>query len=98
MSDSDRERWDKLHAESNKRGEASAFLQMIFREFSALLKPGKALDIACGTGRNAIFLAERGWQVDAIDISPVALTKLDAAAKSENLSIAAGQADLQTAE
>jgi len=55
--DSDRERWDNLHAQSTKRGDASAFLQIIFREFAALLKPGKALDIACGTGRNAIFLA-----------------------------------------
>jgi len=96
--DSDRERWDNLHAQSTKRGDASAFLQIIFREFAALLKPGRALDIACGTGRNAIFLAERGWQVDAIDISPVALTKLDAEAKSEGLSIVTQQADLHTAE
>lgn len=98
MSDSDREHWDKLHAESNKRGDASAFLQMIFREFGAVLNPGKALDIACGAGRNAIFLAERGWQVDAIDISPVALAQLDAEAGSKGLSILTQQADLQTTE
>ena len=31
------------------------------------LKPGRALDLACGTGRHAIFLAERGWHVTAVE-------------------------------
>jgi len=34
------------------------------------LPPGRALDLACGDGRNAIWLAERGWQVIAIDKAP----------------------------
>ncbi len=38
---------------------------------------GTALDIACGQGRNTVFLAERGFKVDAIDISEVALSYLD---------------------
>jgi SAM-dependent methyltransferase len=37
------------------------------------LAPGRALDLACGNGRNAVWLAERGWQVTGIDFSPVAL-------------------------
>lgn len=37
------------------------------------LPPGRALDIATGTGRNALFLAEQGYEVDAIDISDEAL-------------------------
>src|SRR5918911_675704 len=37
------------------------------------LKPGRALDLACGTGRHAIFLAERGWQVVAVDASHVGI-------------------------
>jgi len=40
------------------------------------LVPGRALDLACGTGRNAIYLAERGWDVVAIDGSPVAIANL----------------------
>lgn len=39
------------------------------------LTPGRALDLACGEGRNAIWLAARGWRVDAVDFSAVALEK-----------------------
>jgi SAM-dependent methyltransferase len=37
--------------------------------------PGRALDLACGEGRNALWLASQGWQVTAIDFSPVAIEK-----------------------
>jgi len=37
------------------------------------LQPGTAIDLACGEGRNALWLAQRGWQVTAIDFSAVAL-------------------------
>ncbi len=39
------------------------------------LSPGRALDLACGEGRNARWLAQRGWQVTAMDFSPVAIDK-----------------------
>ncbi|MBN9619849.1 MAG: methyltransferase domain-containing protein [Actinobacteria bacterium] len=39
------------------------------------LPPGRALDLGCGEGRNAVWLAERGWLVTAVDISAVALAK-----------------------
>ena len=39
------------------------------------LPPGRALDLACGEGRNARWLAERGWQVTAMDFSSVAVAK-----------------------
>ena len=39
------------------------------------LAPGRALDLACGEGRNAIWLAERGWRVTAIDFSSVAVDR-----------------------
>lgn len=39
------------------------------------LTPGKALDVACGEGRNAIWLAEEGWDVTAIDFSDVGIEK-----------------------
>ena len=38
-------------------------------------EPGTALDLACGEGRNAIWLARRGWDVTAIDFSTVAIDK-----------------------
>ena len=39
------------------------------------LPPGRALDLACGEGRNARWLAGRGWQVTAMDFSSVAVAK-----------------------
>ena len=39
------------------------------------LPPGRAVDLACGEGRNAIWLARRGWQVTAIDFSAVAVER-----------------------
>ena len=45
-------------------------------EIAGKLKPGRALDLACGTGRNAIWLAEHGWQVTAVDGSAAAIETL----------------------
>lgn len=44
-------------------------------EETAHLKPGRALDLAAGEGRNAVWLAERGWEVTAVDFSPVAVER-----------------------
>jgi len=41
------------------------------------LPPGRALDLACGNGRNAAWLAEHGWKVTAVDRSPVAIPAVD---------------------
>ncbi|MGW6274485.1 class I SAM-dependent methyltransferase [Streptomyces sp. NPDC055060] len=38
-----------------------------------LLTPGRALDLGCGPGRNSLYLASRGFRVDAVDLSPQAL-------------------------
>lgn len=48
----------------------------IIIDYCPLASVGNALDIACGNGRNSIFLAERGFYVDAVDISPVATSQL----------------------
>jgi SAM-dependent methyltransferase len=42
---------------------------------TAALRPGSALDLACGEGRNAVWLAEQGWRVTGVDFSEVALEK-----------------------
>jgi len=41
----------------------------VLREYVGDTRDGRALDIACGTGRNALFLAEQGYEVDALDRS-----------------------------
>ena len=42
----------------------------VVAEASKFVAPGRALDLACGRGRNAIFLAEQGWSVIGVDIAP----------------------------
>ncbi len=44
-------------------------------EECAGLPPGRAVDVACGEGRNAVWLASRGWRVTALDFSRVAIEK-----------------------
>lgn len=44
-------------------------------EYAGRLEPGRALDLAAGEGRNAIWLAQHGWQVDAVDYSGVAIER-----------------------
>jgi 2-polyprenyl-3-methyl-5-hydroxy-6-metoxy-1,4-benzoquinol methylase len=39
------------------------------------LTPARAIDLACGEGRNAVWLAERGWRVTGVDFSNVAIAK-----------------------
>jgi tellurite methyltransferase len=47
-------------------------------EIADSLPPGRALDLACGTGRHAIYLAQLGWSVTAVDSSEVAIAQLPA--------------------
>ena len=51
------------------------------------LEPGRALDLACGEGRNAVWLAERGWRVTGVDFSDVALGKAAALAASRGVEV-----------
>lgn len=67
-------RWNQRYAESPASWvEPDAFLISAYQEFLADARPGTAFDIAGGAGRNAVWLAERGWRVRLIDISDVAL-------------------------
>jgi SAM-dependent methyltransferase len=51
------------------------------------LKPGRALDLACGEGRNAVWLAERGWRTTGVDFSDVALEKAQQLAASRGVEV-----------
>ena len=81
----DSKQWDARYraADSVWSAEPNRFL---VEEISGL-KPGKALDLACGEGRNAIWLAKEGWRVRATDFSPVAIEKARARAKELGLEI-----------
>jgi 2-polyprenyl-3-methyl-5-hydroxy-6-metoxy-1,4-benzoquinol methylase len=59
------------------------------------LEPGRALDLACGEGQNAIWLASLGWEVTGVDFSEVAITKARARAEREGVEVDFVCADLQ---
>ncbi|HWZ30711.1 MAG TPA: class I SAM-dependent methyltransferase [Bryobacteraceae bacterium] len=62
----------------------SAYERLVNRSFP---KAGMALDLAAGLGRHALWLADRGWQVSAVDVSEVAIGKLGQAARQLNVKI-----------
>jgi 2-polyprenyl-3-methyl-5-hydroxy-6-metoxy-1,4-benzoquinol methylase len=74
VADADRERWDERHAAAVAAGAVAPAPPDALRGRTELLPPGgRALDVACGRGTVAVWLAARGFAVDAVDVSPVAL-------------------------
>lgn len=71
-------KWNARYAEQSAG--AAREISACLREWVEHAPPGRALDIACGTGRNAIFLASRGFVVEALDISALALAQARQAA------------------
>jgi SAM-dependent methyltransferase len=69
----DQHQWDELYASTELVWTAEANRFVV--EELAELPAGRALDLGAGEGRNAIWLAERGWQVTAVDFSAVGLAK-----------------------
>ena len=59
----------------------------LVERFVAAAPPGHALDLACGAGRNALYMAGRGWHVTAVDGSPLAIETLLARGRGRNLNI-----------
>ena len=68
----DKERWNKRHVEKPMRHNVEPILE----KYIHLANIGKALDIACGIGRNTHFMQECGFEVDAVDISDYALSQV----------------------
>ena len=79
MTKKDREKWDSRYRKDLGGSEPSPILMKYWKSASI----GNALDIACGNGRNSIFLADKGFFVDAVDISTVATRQL--AGKTPNI-------------
>jgi 2-polyprenyl-3-methyl-5-hydroxy-6-metoxy-1,4-benzoquinol methylase len=71
MSTSDRKRWDEKYRAKPVPDKIAPDDWLI--EQTSSLPLGRALELACGLGYNAIWLAQQGWKVDAIDISPLGL-------------------------
>jgi len=72
MAQADKERWDKKHAKDMMPKTPIPLLTNHIH----LAHIGKALDIACGNGRHSKYLVSKGFEVDALDISSVAIEAL----------------------
>ncbi len=89
---SKKEKWNKLY-------EGSGYLYgseplPCLKEQWTRLRKGKVLDLAMGEGRNAVFLAQQGFQVIGFDVSDVAIEKAKKLAYDKNVSIETKVADL----
>src|SRR5437016_9163951 len=87
--------WDRRYREGeHARDEPHPLITGL----AAKLAPGSALDVACGPGRHAIWLAERGWQVTAVDSSRAAIEILEQRVREKWLIVNAVLADLERHE
>lgn len=100
MATEDQKHWNEKHAGEHAHDEnsPSPLLQEILDSRWWSLQPGRALDIATGKGRNALFLAERGFSVDAMDIAAVALESARKIAAQKGLDVNFIEADLDRAD
>ena len=92
----DRAAWDDRYRAEGLlwRAEPNQFLVAEVAD----LAPGRALDLACGEGRNAVWLAGRGWEVTGVDFSPVALDKARGLMAEAGVDVTWVEADLSTWE
>jgi len=92
MTEADRKRWNERHTTRPEMlADGPDDLLVLFRH---LLSGGDALDLACGLGQNALWLAEQGYRVDAVDISDVAIDRLRDETARRGLNVRAIRADL----
>jgi SAM-dependent methyltransferase len=94
VSHMDRDRWNARYAarELIWSAEPNRFLVAETQD----LTPARALDIGAGEGRNALWLAARGWKVTAVDFSEVAISKGRRIADDKDIDIEWVVADLRT--
>jgi SAM-dependent methyltransferase len=84
----DRRRWNEKHARGGRDLPSIPLLR-----YQGRLKPGRALDVACGFGENAALLALAGWRVLAFDLSDVAVARTRARASELRTRVGVVQAD-----
>lgn len=93
MSHQDRLKWNEkyragAYAERNHPTELLA-------DWVPQVKHGRALDVACGAGRNSLFLAARGFVVDGVDISRAGLERAQKRAEAQGVEVHWIEADLE---
>jgi SAM-dependent methyltransferase len=77
------EYWEEHYGERERVWSGRVNVQLA--KVVADMPPGRALDLGCGEGGDAVWLAERGWQVVAVDVSETALSRASAEAKTRGV-------------
>lgn len=96
MATDEKTRWDERYASGDyqPRSEPAPLVELSIH----YVAPGKALVLACGAGRNALRLAEAGFEVEAIDVSSVAIGMARAVAEERGVDVNWRIADLDEIE
>mgnify|MGYP000303457825 CR=1 FL=1 len=99
MSQADLDKWETRYRQGNypRRDYPSPFLDAWIPRLPATALQGRALDIACGAGRNALRLAQTDLRVDAMDISRAALELAATSAAQRGLEVNWIETDLDNA-
>ena len=87
-----REHWDERYGTEELIWKADPN-RFLVEELQALA-PGRALDVACGEGRNAVWLASKGWHVTGVDFSRAGLAKAQRLATDRGVEVAWVEADV----
>jgi tellurite methyltransferase len=91
--------WDERYRSGDRASEdLQSSPNPLLAETAAQLKPGKALDLACGAGRNAVWLAQHGWEVTAVDGASTAIELLERRAAECGVRVETHVADLEKSE
>jgi SAM-dependent methyltransferase len=85
LSQADRDKWDRRYREGSYLARVNP--TQLLADWLPRLPVGRALDVACGAGRNALFLAEAGYEVDAVDISAIALERARQSAAERDVEV-----------
>jgi len=85
--------WDKIYLGADEKVPVNP--SSLVLETTASLKPGTALDVGMGNGRNAIYLARKGWKVTGIDLSAAAVKQAQQEAAKLKVDFDARAADVE---
>jgi len=88
--------FNRLYSAPAKSGRAADQPNAFLAEVVSVLKPGKALDLGSGEGRNTLFLAQKGWKVTALDVSDVGIAHTKELAAKRDVEIDARVQDIDT--
>jgi SAM-dependent methyltransferase len=88
--------WDERYRSGDRAKDWETAPNPLLAEICSKMPPRMALDLACGAGRNSIWLAERGWNVTAVDGAPSAIEILRSHAAARGVAVDARVADLET--